>query len=65
MLGPDVLVAPVVEQGAGHPDRLLPARLLADAPTARRYRGPRSARTCRPRSAQLPYFVRCGTHPFR
>jgi sulfoquinovosidase len=64
MLGRDVLVAPVVEKGATTKRVALPAGCWADAATKRRSRGPGSVEVPAPPGV-LPYFTRCGTHPFR
>jgi alpha-glucosidase (family GH31 glycosyl hydrolase) len=64
MLGPDVLVAPVVREGATTRRVRLPEgcwRLPAGA--AQRFRGPRSVTVPAPLGT-LPYFVRCGARPW-
>lgn len=61
MLGPDVLVAPVVSQGARSRVVYFPRGCWASSGT--RYRGGRSARVPAP-LGRLPYFTRCGTTPF-
>ena len=64
MLGDDVLVAPVVVQGATTRAVRLPPRLLAARGSRRA--APRAAGDQRPgdRSTTLPWFARCGTRPF-
>ena len=62
MLGPDVLVAPVVIQGAGSRSVYFPAGCWRTSHGAT-VRGPRSARVSAPLTV-LPYFTRCGTRPF-
>lgn len=66
LLGPDVLVAPVVEQGATARDVYLPAGCWTRPDTGERFPGTRgrSIRAEAPLGA-LPYFFRCGTTPFR
>jgi sulfoquinovosidase len=62
-LGDDVLVAPVVRERARGRRVYFPAGCWRDPQTQRTDRGPRSAFV--PASlTQLPYFFRCGTHPF-
>jgi alpha-glucosidase (family GH31 glycosyl hydrolase) len=63
MLGPDVLVAPVIERGAVTRTAYFPRGCWRTA-TGQRFRGPSSAYV-RARLGKLPYFIRCGTHPFR
>ena len=63
MLGPDVLVAPVVEQGARGRSVYFPRGCWREPETGRRFRGPASRRVAAP-LARLPYFFRCGTRPF-
>jgi alpha-glucosidase len=60
LLGRDVLVAPVVVEGARARDVYLPPGCWRRAGTQRRYRGPRSARVGAG-LGQLPWFKRCGT----
>jgi len=62
LLGPDVLVAPVVEQGAASRSVYFPAGCWRDPVTGHRYRGRRSATVPAPLTV-LPRFFRCGTHP--
>jgi len=70
LLGPDVLVAPVVTEGATARQVYFPPGCWrmpggAAAPAgARRYRGPLEATVQAP-LAKLPYFFRCATTPFR
>jgi alpha-glucosidase (family GH31 glycosyl hydrolase) len=61
LLGPDVLVAPVVTRGATSRSVYFP-RGCWRSPTGKRYRGPRSTAVKAPLT-ELPYFVRCGTSP--
>ncbi len=63
MLGPDILVAPVVEEGANSRDVYFPAGCWRHGETRKRVRGPRSAKVAA-RLGRLPWFVRCGTRPF-
>jgi sulfoquinovosidase len=63
LLGPDVLVAPVVTEGASARSVYFPAGCWQSPVTGRRYRGPRSATVAAPLD-QLPYFFACGTRPF-
>ena len=63
MLGDDVLVAPVVVQGATTRAVRLPPRLLAARGSRRP--APRAAGDQRPATLDdLPWFARCGTRPF-
>jgi alpha-glucosidase (family GH31 glycosyl hydrolase) len=64
MLGPDVLVAPVVEQGARGRRVYFPRGCWVQPQTGRRVRGPVARRVAAP-LGRLPYFVRCGTRPLR
>ena len=63
MLGPDVLVAPVVDEGASAVDVYFPSGCWEAGDTAERYSGPAGIRVQAP-LARLPYFFRCGTQPF-
>ncbi len=63
MLGADVLVAPVVTQGARGRSVYFPSGCWRDPRTHRTYRGRRSMTVAAP-LATLPYFFRCGTQPF-
>lgn len=63
LLGPDVLVAPVVAQGARSRDVYFPTGCWRAAGTGSRYHGPREASVGAPLT-RLPYFVRCDTRPF-
>jgi alpha-glucosidase len=69
LLGPDVLVAPVVTEGASVRKVYFPVGCWrsprgAIAPaTRRRYRGPLEVTISAP-LGRLPYFFRCGTRPF-
>jgi alpha-glucosidase len=70
LLGENVLVAPVVTEGASERQVYFPAGCWrapggATAPAdRRRYRGPLEAGVRAP-VGTLPYFFRCGTQPFR
>ena len=61
--GPDVLVAPVVTQGATSRPVYFPAWCWARPDTGVRYIGPSTA-TIPAALAELPYFFHCGTQPF-
>ncbi|WP_341238002.1 TIM-barrel domain-containing protein [uncultured Limnobacter sp.] len=63
MLGPDVLVAPVVEQGASTRDVYLPKGCWKHVDTGVQYEGPRDVTVPAPIDS-LPYFFRCGSNPF-
>ncbi len=63
LLGPDVLVAPVVTDGATQRTVYFPAGCWRSPVSKKRYRGPISARVAAPLT-QLPYFFACGTKPF-
>lgn len=63
LLGRDVLVAPVVEQGAGGRVVSFPAGCWRDPGTGASHLGPDSAFVASP-LGDLPYFTRCGTRPF-
>jgi hypothetical protein len=62
LLGPDVLVAPVVRRGARARTVYFPRGCWRSPATGRRYRGPRSARVRAP-LGRLPFFLRCGQNP--
>jgi alpha-glucosidase (family GH31 glycosyl hydrolase) len=62
LLGPDVLVAPVIQQGATSRSVYFPTGCWRDPATGQRYRGPRSSEISAPLTV-LPRFFRCGTHP--
>jgi len=70
LLGPDVLVAPVVTEAARVRQVYFPAGCWRAPDGAvglaghRRYRGPLKATVSAP-LGKLPYFFRCGTRPFR
>jgi alpha-glucosidase (family GH31 glycosyl hydrolase) len=63
MLGDDVLVAPVVTEGASSRSVYFPAGCWRDPVTHIIRRGARSMRVSAPLT-RLPYFFRCGTKPF-
>lgn len=63
LLGPDVLVAPVVNQGTTSRRVYFPKGCWKAANTGRVYRGARAA-TVGASLTQLPYFTRCHTRPF-
>src|SRR4051812_43146822 len=63
LLGPDVLVAPVVTEGAIARSVYFPRGCWRAAESGARYDGPRSASVAAPLD-ELPYFFRCGTDPF-
>jgi hypothetical protein len=63
LLGPDVLVAPVVAQGASSRQVYFPAGCWIRPDTGTRYTGP-STHTIPAALDQLPYFFVCGTQPF-
>ncbi|MGZ8666655.1 MAG: TIM-barrel domain-containing protein [Solirubrobacterales bacterium] len=64
MLGPDLLVAPVVTEGATSRRVYFPAGCWQKAGGGRRYSGRTSAVVAAPLT-KLPYFRRCGTRPLR
>jgi alpha-glucosidase len=64
LLGPHVLVAPVVAEGASERAVYFPRGCWRSPESGRRYRGPRSA-TVPARVQDLPYFFRCRRRPFR
>ena len=63
MLGPDVLVAPVVEQSATLREVYFPAGCWHDPETGQTETGPVTA-DADAEISQLPFFFRCGTRPF-
>jgi alpha-glucosidase (family GH31 glycosyl hydrolase) len=63
MLGDNVLVAPVVTQGARSRWVYFPPGRWRDPQTGVTKRGPSTARIAAPLT-RLPYFFRCGTRPF-
>lgn len=63
MLGPDVLVAPVVTQGATQRSVYLPPGCWNRQDSPGTYTGPSEATVAVPLT-DLPYFFRCGTAPF-
>lgn len=62
-LGEDVLVAPVVTQGAQGRAVYFPRGCWSRPDTGERFTGPATRAVAAP-LGQLPYFVRCGTRPF-
>jgi alpha-glucosidase len=62
LLGPDVLVAPVVTEGASSRSVYFPRGCWRAADNHETHVGPRSAAVRAPLT-RLPYFVRCGTAP--
>lgn len=63
MLGPDVLVAPVVEPGATSREVYFPAGCWQHAETGEVFEGTRTATVDAP-LASLPHFFRCGVDGF-
>jgi alpha-glucosidase (family GH31 glycosyl hydrolase) len=63
LLGPDVLVAPVVTEGATRQRVYFPGSCWQTPDGRHRYRGG-AARTVPAPLSRLPYFFRCGTRPF-
>jgi sulfoquinovosidase len=63
MLGDDVLVAPVVTQGAARREVYVPRGCWTRPDTGERVRGPGIRAVAAP-LGRLPYFFRCGTKPF-
>lgn len=64
LLGPDVLVAPVVTQGATTRRVVFPPGCWRDPVTGRRFAGSTTA-TIRAPIDRTPYFFTCGTTPFQ
>jgi hypothetical protein len=62
MLGPDVLVAPVVEQGKTARDVYFPAGCWRAPDNGETHQGPGHAQVSAPLD-RLPYFFRCGSQP--
>jgi alpha-glucosidase (family GH31 glycosyl hydrolase) len=62
LLGPDVLVAPVVEKGAFSRSVYFPRGCWFDPQAGLSYAGPSSRSVAAP-LAKLPFFFRCGTDP--
>jgi alpha-glucosidase len=62
LLGPDLLVAPVVEQGATSRSVYFPRGCWRDPATGQRHVGPGSAIVAAPLT-ELPRYFRCGTNP--
>ncbi len=63
LLGEDVLVAPVVTEGAVSHAVYFPEGCWQHGETRERYRGPASVEVAAPLDS-LPWFVRCGSRPF-
>jgi alpha-glucosidase (family GH31 glycosyl hydrolase) len=63
LLGPDVLVAPVVTQGATSRSVYFPRGCWRSPATGRTVRGPRAV-TVAASLGDLPFFFRCGARPF-
>jgi len=63
MLGPDVIVAPVVTQGAITRKVYLPKGCWQHVETSREFQGPADVTVPAPLNS-LPYFFKCGTKPF-
>lgn len=64
MLGDDVLIAPVVTEGATSKQVFFPRGCWQRPETGERYEGPVEEVVAAP-IHQLPYFFRCGTRPFK
>jgi alpha-glucosidase (family GH31 glycosyl hydrolase) len=62
-LGPDVLVAPIVNDGARSRRVYFPAGCWTEPESGARYHGRRFV-TIRAGEDELPYFLRCGRRPF-
>ena len=63
LLGPDVLVAPVVQEGVRSRTVYFPRGCWVEPQSGRRYGGRALRRVAAP-LGRLPYFFRCGTRPF-
>jgi sulfoquinovosidase len=63
LLGPDVLVAPVVKQGATSRSVYFPRGCWRDPQTGRTVHGRRSKTVSAPLD-KLPFYFRCGRHPW-
>lgn len=63
MLGPDVIVAPVVTQGATSRNVYLPKGCWQHVESGRDFQGPADVKVPAPLNS-LPYFFKCGTKPF-
>lgn len=63
MLGPDVIVAPVVTPKAVTRDVYLPKGCWKHVDTGREFKGPADVTVPAPLDS-LPYFFKCGTKPF-
>ena len=63
LLGPDVLVAPVVQEGADGREVYFPAGCWRSPESGATYTGPGVARVAAGLD-ELPYFFRCGRTPF-
>jgi len=63
LLGPDVLVAPIVQQGAQSRSVYFPSGCWRSPASAQQVIGPQSVAVSAP-LGQLPFFFRCGTEPF-
>ena len=63
LLGPDVLVAPVVTEGATARAVYFPAGCWQHGSSGAQYNGPAAVEVPAPLN-ELPYFFRCGTKPF-
>lgn len=63
LLGPDVLVAPVIEEGARTRKVYFPSGCWNSPQDGQSYEGPAEIEVPAPLE-RLPYFFRCGTKPF-
>ena len=63
LLGPDVLVAPIVEQGAQSRSVYFPSGCWRSPASGQQVLGPQSVAVAAP-VGQLPFFFRCATEPF-